>query len=104
MKIESRNEGRGILIHRQILSVDEYRKLSGLSPGKEGTLSSLKQQLEEPSEPGKDFWWSPVTDLEFLRVKAVEGSIKTALVTDGKAVIICELPNAILREMFVEAY
>ena len=50
MKIESRNEGRGILIHRQILSVDEYRKLSGLSPGKEGTLSSLKQQLEEPSE------------------------------------------------------
>ena len=23
MKIESRNEGRGILIHRQILSVDE---------------------------------------------------------------------------------
>ncbi len=103
MKIESRNEGRGILIHRQILSVDEYRKLSGLSPGKEGTLSSLKQQLEEPSEPGKVFWWSPVTDLEFLRVKAVEGSIKTALVTDGKAVIICELPNAILREMFVEA-
>ena len=27
MKIESRNEGRGILIHRQILSVDEYQEV-----------------------------------------------------------------------------
>ena len=91
-----------ILIYRAILSTDEYRKLSGLSPGEENTLASLKQQLEDPPGPDKDFWWSPVTDLEFLKVKAENEPVRTALVTDGNAAIICELPGSIQRKMFIE--
>lgn len=95
MRTKIKNEGKKILIYRAILSTDEYRKLSGLSPGEENTLASLKQQLEDPPGPGKDFWWSPVTDLEFLKVKAVNDPVRTALVTDGNAAIICELPGSI---------
>lgn len=102
MRTKIKNEGKKILIYRAILSTDEYRKLSGLSPGEENTLASLKQQLEDPPGPGKDFWWSPVTDLEFLKVKAVDEPVRTALVTDGNAAIICELPGSIRREMFIE--
>ncbi len=102
MRTKIKNEGEKILIYRAILSADEYRKLSGLSPGEENTLASLKQQLEDPPGPDKDFWWSPVTDLEFLKVKAVNEPVRTALVTDGNAAIICELPGSIRREMFIE--
>lgn len=102
MRTKIKNEGKKILIYRAILSTDEYRKLSGLSPGEENTLASLKQQLEDPPGPDKDFWWSPVTDLEFLKVKAVDEPVRTALVTDGNAAIICELPGSIRREMFIE--
>lgn len=102
MRTKIKNEGKKILIYRAILSTDEYRKLSGLSPGEENTLASLKQQLEDPPGPGKDFWWSPVTDLEFLKVKAVNDPVRTALVTDGNAAIICELPGNIQRKMFIE--
>ena len=102
MRTKIKNEGKKILIYRAILSTDEYRKLSGLSPGEENTLASLKQQLEDPPGPDKDFWWSPVTDLEFLKVKAVNEPVRTALVTDGNAAIICELPGSIRREMFIE--
>ena len=102
MRTKIKNEGKKILIYRAILSTGEYRKLSGLSPGEENTLASLKQQLEDPPGPGKDFWWSPVTDLEFLKVKAVNEPVRTALVTDGNAAIICELPGGIQRKMFIE--
>lgn len=102
MRTKIKNEGKKILIYRAILSTDEYRKLSGLSPGEENTLASLKQQLEDPPGPGKDFWWSPVTDLEFLKVKAVNNPVRTALVTDGNAAIICELPGSIQRKMIIE--
>ena len=102
MRTNIKNEREKILIYRAILSTDEYRKLSGLSPGEENTLASLKQQLEDPPGPDKDFWWSPVTDLEFLKVKAVNEPVRTALVTDGNAAIICELPGSIRREMFIE--
>lgn len=33
MRTKIKNEGEKILIYRAILSTDEYRKLSGLSPG-----------------------------------------------------------------------
>lgn len=56
MRTKIKNEGEKILIYRAILSTDEYRKLSGLSPGEENTLASLKQQLEDPPGPDKDFW------------------------------------------------
>lgn len=102
MRTKIKNEGKKILIYRAILSTDEYRKLSGLSPGEENTLASLKQQLEDPPGPGKDFWWSPVTDLEFLKVKSVNDPVRTALVTDGNAAIICELTGSIQRKMFIE--
>ena len=102
MRTKIKNEGKKILIYRAILSTDEYRKLSGLSPGEENTLASLKQQLEDPPGPGKDFWWSPVTDLEFLKVKSVNDPVRTALVTDGNVAKICGLPGSIQRKMFIE--
>ena len=66
------------------------------------TLNRLKEQLAEPSGPGKDFWWCPVTDLELLKVKIVDEPIKVAIVTDRKSAIICELPDSIEEGLFVE--
>lgn len=83
MRTKIKNEGEKILIYRAILSTDEYRKLSGLSPGEENTLASLKQQLEDPPGPDKDFWWSPVTDLEFLKVKAENEPVRRRLLQMG---------------------
>ena len=98
----STNEGKGILLYRQILSVSDYRKLCCLSDCIGKTLARLKEQLAEPSGPGEDFWWCPVTDLELLKVKTVDEPIKVAIVTDGKSAIICELPDSIEESLFVE--
>lgn len=104
MVIKSTNEGKekGILLYRQVLDVKEYRKLSALPDDTGKSLNRLKEQLAEPSGPGGDFWWCPVTDLELLKIKAVDAPIRVAVVTDGKAAIICEVPNSISRDMFVE--
>lgn len=99
---KSTNEGKGILLYRQILSVTDYRKLCGLPDCIGKTLNRLKEQLAEPSGPGKDFWWCPVTDLELLKVKIVDEPIKVAIVTDGKSAIICELPDSIEGNLFVD--
>lgn len=102
MVSKSTNEGKGILLYRQILDVSDYRKLCGLSDSTGKTLGCLKEQLAEPSEPGKEFWWCPVTDLELLKVKMVDEPIKVAIVADSKSAIICELPYSINENMFVE--
>lgn len=102
MVSKSTNEGKGILLYKQILDVSGYRNLCGLSdcPGK--TLRCLKEQLTEPSGPGMDFWWCPVSDLELLNLKVVDEPLKVAVVTDGKSAIICELPDSIEGNLFVE--
>lgn len=104
MAIKDTQEGKekGILLYRHILDVKEYRALAAVSDFTGQTLNCLKEQLAEPSGPGKDFWWSPVTDLELLKVKALGKSIKVAIVTDGKFAIICELPNSVHKNMFVK--
>lgn len=102
MVSKSTNEGKGILLYKQILDISGYRNLCGLSdrPGK--TLRCLKEQLAEPSGPGMDFWWCPVSDLELLNLKVVDEPLKVAVVTNGKSAIICELPDSIEGNLFVE--
>lgn len=102
MVSKSTNEGKGILLYKQILDASGYRNLCGLSdcPGK--TLRCLREQLAEPSGPGMDFWWCPVSDLELLNLKVVDEPLKVAVVTDSKSAIICELPDSIEGNLFVE--
>lgn len=102
MASKNTNEGIGIWLYRQILSVPDYQKLCGISDRTAKSVDSLKDQLAEPSGPGKDLWWCPVTELELLKVKAVGEPIKVAMVTDGASAIICELPDSTEREQFVE--
>lgn len=102
MASKNTNEGIGILLYRQILSVPDYQRLCGISDRSAKSVDSLKGQLAEPSGPGKDLWWCSVTELELLKVKAVDEPIKVAIVTDGESAIICELPDSTEREQFVE--
>lgn len=96
------NEGKRFLLYKQIVDVSGYRTLCGLSDCTGKTLRCLKKQLAEPPEHGMDFWWSPVTDLELLNLKAVDDPLKVTVVTDGKSAIICELPDSIEESLFVE--
>lgn len=102
MVSESTNEGKRFLLYKQILDVSGYRKLCGLSDCTGKTLRCLKEQLAEPSGPGMDFWWCPVSDLELLNLKVVDEPLKVLVVTDGKSAIICELPDSIKENLFVE--
>jgi len=104
MTCKGTQEGKekGILLYRHILDVKEYRALAAVSDVTGQTLNCLKEQLAEPSGPGKDFWWCPVADLELLKVKALDEPIKVAIVTDGKSAIICELPSSVHKNMFVK--
>lgn len=102
MVSKSTNEGKRFLLYKQILNVTEYRKLCSLSDCTEKTLRCLKEQLAEPSGPGMDFWWCPVSDLELLNLKVVDDPLKVVVVTDGKSAIICELPDSIEESLFVE--
>ena len=100
----SAKEGKekGILLYRQILTVKEYRTLAQINDITGRTLAHLKEQIAEPTGPGKEFWWCPVTDLELLQIRAIDEPIKVAIVTDGKSAIICELPSNIQKEHFVK--
>lgn len=95
-------EGKRFLLYKQILDVSGYRKMCGLSDCTGRTLCCLKEQLAEPSGPGMDFWWCPVSDLELLNLKVVDEPLKVAIVTDGKSATICELPDSIEGNLFVE--
>ena len=102
MNSESINEGKKIILYRKILEVSEYRKLCGLPDSTGNTLGCLKSQLAEPSGPGMDYWWCPVSDLEMLNLKAVDEPLKVAVVTDGESAIICELPDSIDEVLFAK--
>ena len=102
MVCNSTNEGKRFLFYKQILDVSGYRRLCGLSDCTGKTFRFLKEQLSEPSGPGMDFWWCPVSDLELLNLKVVDEPLKVAVVTDGKSAIICELPDSIEESLFVE--
>ena len=102
MVSKSTNEGKGILLYKQILDVSGYRNLCDLTDCTGKTLECLKEQLAEPSGPGMDFWWCPVSDLELLNLKVVAEPLKAAVVTVGKSAIICELPDSIEESLFVE--
>lgn len=99
---ESKRRDKKLLLYREIIDVGKYRELCRLKDCKDKTLTCLKQQIEEEAEPGKDFWWCPLTNIELLAVKSVDCPLKIAVVSDGKTAIVCELPNEIQDAMFAK--
>lgn len=99
---ESKRREKKLLLYREIIDVGKCRELCRLKDCKDKTLTRLRQQLEEEVEPGKDFWWCPLTDIELLAVKSINCPLKIAVVSDGKTAIVCELPNEIQDAMFVK--
>ena len=100
--ISHSKEGVQTLLSKRVYDVPEYRRVLGISPQLGMKISSLTRQLAKEVQMCKEYWWCNFEDLHLLKLHAVDGILRVAIVTDGEKFILCEIPPECTSIQFME--
>ena len=100
--ISQSKEGVQTLLSKRVYDVPEYRRVLGIPPQLGMKISSLTRQLAKEVQMCKEYWWCNFEDLHLLKLHAVDGILRVAIVTDGEKFILCEIPPECTSIQFME--